>query len=269
MSLLVRKGSMLHRASSARRYSRKYSTASRDRERASSLVPLHKPNATSVSPRTSNRPSVSSVTTTSTTLTPPDADSRRSSNTVSQPCCQSVSKATTVCFIIPTTLKVMSGCYHGNMYSLVEVILEKWKPQGRIFAFPGYNFTMRCKIDENLLAGFKVEISNLIDRHLPSVARSSISIDDRKHLYDDVETGGAVHGANYGSIVYQMRDANEEASGCVDFVGRALGILFNTVFFTGLLLLLAVMPILMVVMETRAESKNHCFIGQKCASKLG
>ncbi|EEC19884.1 hypothetical protein IscW_ISCW015070 [Ixodes scapularis] len=49
-----------------------------------------------------------------------------------------------------------------------------------------------------------------------------ISLDDRRRLYVKAEEEKRY--TSYGSISYQIREANEEASGFFDFMGRALAI---------------------------------------------
>ncbi|KAL0276480.1 UNVERIFIED_CONTAM: hypothetical protein PYX00_004043 [Menopon gallinae] len=79
---------------------------------------------------------------------------------------------------------------------------------------------------------------------------SQASADDRKHLCEHTKlnpedrTGLRV----YGSVVYQLKDANIEASGTCDFVLRALRIVFKTVTITIILVCLTALPIIMLIM---------------------
>lgn len=59
---------------------------------------------------------------------------------------------------------------------------------------------------------------------------SQVSADDRRHLCEHTklnpEAGAGLR--IYGSVVYQLKDANMEASGICDFLFRALRIVFKT-----------------------------------------
>lgn len=57
---------------------------------------------------------------------------------------------------------------------------------------------------------------------LYEIVPSQISLDDRRRLYVKAEEEKRY--TAYGSISYQIREANEEASGFFDFMGRALAI---------------------------------------------
>ncbi|XP_076057398.1 transmembrane protein 272-like [Oratosquilla oratoria] len=52
----------------------------------------------------------------------------------------------------------------------------------------------------------------------------------------------------YGSIVYQMKDANMDASGTCEFVYKALKIISKTIVMTAFLVITMVLPVLMLIM---------------------
>ncbi|KAF7279975.1 hypothetical protein GWI33_006539 [Rhynchophorus ferrugineus] len=52
----------------------------------------------------------------------------------------------------------------------------------------------------------------------------------------------------YGSVAYQLKDANLEASGTCDFVCKALRIVNRTIVVTILLVCLAILPLIMLIM---------------------
>jgi hypothetical protein len=55
-----------------------------------------------------------------------------------------------------------------------------------------------------------------------------VSADDRRHLCERTKLSPDVGLSAYGSVVYQLKDANIEASGTCDFVCRALRIVYKT-----------------------------------------
>lgn len=55
-----------------------------------------------------------------------------------------------------------------------------------------------------------------------------VSADDRRHLCERTKLSSDVGLTAYGSVVYQLKDANMEASGTCDFVCRALRIVYKT-----------------------------------------
>lgn len=59
---------------------------------------------------------------------------------------------------------------------------------------------------------------------------SQVSVDDKRQLCEqtklNVETGTGLQ--VYGSVSYQLKDANMEASGTCDFVFRAMRVVFGT-----------------------------------------
>lgn len=73
----------------------------------------------------------------------------------------------------------------------------------------------------------------------------TISLDDRRRLYVKAEEEKRY--TAYGSISYQIREANEEASGFFDFMGRALAIVGTSVVVTVLLALFSILPMLMMI----------------------
>ncbi|XP_064483240.1 uncharacterized protein LOC135396137 [Ornithodoros turicata] len=72
-----------------------------------------------------------------------------------------------------------------------------------------------------------------------------ISIDDRRRLYVKAEEENRY--ASYGSVSYQLREANEEATGFCDFMSRALTIVSSSVLFTAFLAIFSVVPLLMLI----------------------
>lgn len=73
----------------------------------------------------------------------------------------------------------------------------------------------------------------------------TISLDDRRRLYVKAEEEKRY--TSYGSISYQIREANEEASGFFDFMGRALAIVGTSVVVTVLLAMFSIVPLLMMI----------------------
>lgn len=69
-----------------------------------------------------------------------------------------------------------------------------------------------------------------IESRRASSSVSQVSVDDRRQLCEhtrlNVETGEGLQ--IYGSVAYQLKDANMEASGTCDFVHRALRVVFKT-----------------------------------------
>jgi hypothetical protein len=55
-----------------------------------------------------------------------------------------------------------------------------------------------------------------------------VSADDRRHLCERTKLSTDAGLAVYSSIVYQLKDANMEASGTCDFVCRAFRIVYKT-----------------------------------------
>lgn len=58
-----------------------------------------------------------------------------------------------------------------------------------------------------------------------------VSGDDRRQLcaeHTKLAAESATGLTSYGSVMYQLKDANIEASGVCDFVCRALGIVYKT-----------------------------------------
>ena len=55
-----------------------------------------------------------------------------------------------------------------------------------------------------------------------------VSSDDRRHLCERTKLSSDVGLTPYGSVVYQLKDANMEASGTCDFVWRAMQVFYKT-----------------------------------------
>ncbi|KAK6641361.1 hypothetical protein RUM44_013070 [Polyplax serrata] len=89
-----------------------------------------------------------------------------------------------------------------------------------------------------------------IESRRASSSVSQVSVDDRRQLCEhtrlNVETGEGLQ--IYGSVAYQLKDANMEASGTCDFVHRALRVVFKTISMTVLLVCLTTVPIVMLIM---------------------
>ncbi|XP_074041149.1 uncharacterized protein [Leptinotarsa decemlineata] len=83
---------------------------------------------------------------------------------------------------------------------------------------------------------------------------SQVSGDEQRRLCADqkyAETqsiGLAISLTTYGSVAYQLKDANLEATGTCDFVCRALSIVNKTVIVTIVLVCLSILPIIMLIM---------------------
>jgi len=68
------------------------------------------------------------------------------------------------------------------------------------------------------------------DSRRASSSVSQVSADDRRQLCEQTKLnpeGGGGHTV-YGSVVYQLKDANMEASGSCDFTLRSLRIVYKT-----------------------------------------
>ncbi|XP_063891635.1 uncharacterized protein DKFZp434B061 isoform X1 [Helicoverpa armigera] len=84
---------------------------------------------------------------------------------------------------------------------------------------------------------------------------SQVSGDEQRRLcgeqakYSDRTGLGLGMGlTTYGSVAYQLKDANMEASGTVDFVCRAAKIMNRTILMTVFLVMLSTLPIIMMIM---------------------
>ncbi|CAH1636301.1 unnamed protein product [Spodoptera littoralis] len=84
---------------------------------------------------------------------------------------------------------------------------------------------------------------------------SQVSGDEQRRLcgehakYSDRSGLGLGMGlTTYGSVAYQLKDANMEASGTVDFICRAAKIMNRTILMTVFLVFLSTLPVLMVIM---------------------
>ncbi|XP_042229199.1 uncharacterized protein LOC121871119 isoform X2 [Homarus americanus] len=95
----------------------------------------------------------------------------------------------------------------------------------------------------------------------PTSRRSSqsyinVSVDDRRQLFSagklNVESGMSA----YGSIAYQMRDANMDSNNTCEFVYKALKVISKTVLMTVLLVISITVPVLMVIMGV--QYLNDC-----------
>ncbi|XP_042229198.1 mucin-1-like isoform X1 [Homarus americanus] len=83
-----------------------------------------------------------------------------------------------------------------------------------------------------------------------------VSVDDRRQLFSagklNVESGMSA----YGSIAYQMRDANMDSNNTCEFVYKALKVISKTVLMTVLLVISITVPVLMVIMGV--QYLNDC-----------
>ncbi|KAJ2951286.1 hypothetical protein O0L34_g5687 [Tuta absoluta] len=84
---------------------------------------------------------------------------------------------------------------------------------------------------------------------------SQVSGDEQRRLcgeqakYNErVGLGLGVGLTTYGSVAYQLKDANMEASGTVDFVCRAAKIMNRTILMTVFLAMLSTLPVIMLIM---------------------
>ncbi|KAK9719666.1 hypothetical protein QE152_g22557 [Popillia japonica] len=83
---------------------------------------------------------------------------------------------------------------------------------------------------------------------------SQVSGDEQKHLcaekYPDTERGLGVGISltTYGSVAYQLKDANLEATSTCDFIIKAMNIVNKTVVVTIVLICLSSLPLLMLIM---------------------
>ncbi|XP_047738048.1 uncharacterized protein LOC125178413 [Hyalella azteca] len=84
-----------------------------------------------------------------------------------------------------------------------------------------------------------------------NIYNSSSALEERQQLFTSIplpvkSTSHVM--ASYGSIAYQMRDANLDSSSTLAFVFKAFKILGRTVFTTGLLMVSMAVPLLMVIL---------------------
>ncbi|CAK1585733.1 unnamed protein product [Parnassius mnemosyne] len=83
---------------------------------------------------------------------------------------------------------------------------------------------------------------------------SQVSGDEQKRLcgeqakYTERSLGLGVGLTTYGSVAYQLKDANMEASSTVDFVCRAAKIMNRTILMTVFLACLSTLPVIMLIM---------------------
>ncbi|XP_071545545.1 uncharacterized protein [Panulirus ornatus] len=89
-----------------------------------------------------------------------------------------------------------------------------------------------------------------------SQAYTSVSVDDRRQLFSAGKLNVESAMSAYGSIVYQMRDANMDANSTCEFVYKALKVISKTVLMTVLLVLTLAVPGLMVIIGV--QYLNEC-----------
>ncbi|XP_063381548.1 uncharacterized protein LOC134668034 [Cydia fagiglandana] len=83
---------------------------------------------------------------------------------------------------------------------------------------------------------------------------SQVSGDEQRRLcgeqakYNERSLGLGVGLTTYGSVAYQLKDANMEASGTMDFVCRAAKIMNRTILMTVFLACLSTLPVIMMIM---------------------
>ncbi|CAH0553894.1 unnamed protein product [Brassicogethes aeneus] len=84
---------------------------------------------------------------------------------------------------------------------------------------------------------------------------SQVSGDEQRRLCADQKYGPADPGmglgialTTYGSVAYQLKDANLEATGTCDFVCKAMSIVNKTVVVTIVLVCLSILPVIMLIM---------------------
>ncbi|XP_064102442.1 uncharacterized protein LOC135212693 isoform X1 [Macrobrachium nipponense] len=83
-----------------------------------------------------------------------------------------------------------------------------------------------------------------------------VSVDDRRQLFSAGKLNTDASMSAYGSIVYQMKDANMESNNTCEFVYKALKVLSRTVLMTVILLIIMIVPVLMAIMGV--QYLNEC-----------
>ncbi|XP_076330442.1 transmembrane protein 272-like isoform X1 [Tachypleus tridentatus] len=74
-----------------------------------------------------------------------------------------------------------------------------------------------------------------------------IPVDDTRQLYQKSENPGFLKYTSCGSIIYQLREANEEATGLVDFTCRALNVIGSSAPSIVFLGCFSILPVLMMI----------------------
>ncbi|KYB29540.1 uncharacterized protein LOC103314073 isoform X1 [Tribolium castaneum] len=105
-------------------------------------------------------------------------------------------------------------------------------------------------------SGFSESGSRRASSSVSQVGLPQVSGDEQRRLCSsDQKYGGGEQGlglgislTTYGSVAYQLKDANLEASGTCDFVCKALSIVNKTVVVTIVLVCLSTLPLLMLIM---------------------
>ncbi|XP_076642027.1 uncharacterized protein LOC143352892 [Halictus rubicundus] len=97
-------------------------------------------------------------------------------------------------------------------------------------------------------------LSSFEESRRASSSVSQFSGDESRRLFNngvkvpDVEADtNNYKGITYGSVVFQLKDANVEAKNTIDFAYRALKVVFKTRIATAFLLLLSLLPCLMLI----------------------
>ncbi|XP_064102445.1 uncharacterized protein LOC135212693 isoform X3 [Macrobrachium nipponense] len=99
--------------------------------------------------------------------------------------------------------------------------------------------------------------TNNLEALRPSVSNSTeVSVDDRRQLFSAGKLNTDASMSAYGSIVYQMKDANMESNNTCEFVYKALKVLSRTVLMTVILLIIMIVPVLMAIMGV--QYLNEC-----------
>ncbi|XP_076332772.1 transmembrane protein 272-like [Tachypleus tridentatus] len=80
-----------------------------------------------------------------------------------------------------------------------------------------------------------------------SAGSVTISIDDRRRLYLKSVHEESLKYTSYGSISYQLQEANHEATGSVDFICRVLTVICSSALLTAFLACFSVLPVLMMI----------------------
>ncbi|XP_071545544.1 uncharacterized protein [Panulirus ornatus] len=89
-----------------------------------------------------------------------------------------------------------------------------------------------------------------------TLVQHQVSVDDRRQLFSAGKLNVESAMSAYGSIVYQMRDANMDANSTCEFVYKALKVISKTVLMTVLLVLTLAVPGLMVIIGV--QYLNEC-----------
>ncbi|XP_066150427.1 uncharacterized protein [Euwallacea fornicatus] len=123
---------------------------------------------------------------------------------------------------------------------------------------PSYRSSSRGNVNTGYgtNSGFESSGSRRASSSVSQVGISQVSGDEQRRLCGDQkysrEMGQGLSLSltltTYGSVAYQLKDANLEATGTCDFVFRALRIVNKTVVVTILLVCLSIVPLIMLIM---------------------